>query len=140
MNQISGYFIPDGLKLTWVEAQDYCRALGADSLAQIDTDEENRAVKAIIEVRHDDSEAYWIGLNDRKQRKSFVWNDGNPITFDHWFIYEPKGWEQENCGMVLLKTKGRRWGDTSCDNRKEFVCQKTFYEGNYSCRRFKDLW
>lgn len=127
---ISAYFIPTGLKMTWAEAQDYCRAIGADSLAQIDDDAENRALKAVIEVNIDDTETYWIGINDRKVRRSFVWNDGNPITFTHWFIYEPQGWDQENCGMVMAKSKGRRWGDTDCNERKQFVCQRTFYEGN----------
>ncbi|CAH1272632.1 TNR [Branchiostoma lanceolatum] len=69
----------------------------------------------------------WIGLNDKENEGSFVWEDGSPMGgFSPWYPGQPG--RTENPGCVFISPQGaphpNQWGDRNCTRKSGYVCQK----------------
>ena len=67
---------------------------------------------------------YWIGLSDKQEEGSFVWESGLQLSATivaHWNPGMPDNHGgNEHCGVIYQKGLG----DVSCSSNYPFVCQK----------------
>ncbi|XP_016956536.1 accessory gland protein Acp29AB [Drosophila biarmipes] len=113
----SRYFhIQEDIKLNWADAQDTCRRMGGH-LASIQNREEFDAIVAKL----DNSEKYFLGINDRAKKGDLVSvASGRPASFFKWFPSEPEyNNDQERC----IAIKGGFMFVNNCTYRKRFICQ-----------------
>ena len=71
----------------------------------------------VLNLMEDD---VWIGLNDIQEEGTFVWQDGTPVSYNHWMSKEPKVKTRKNC--VLWEEEG--WKLTQCNKQKKYVCSR----------------
>ena len=67
----------------------------------------------------------WIGYNDIKTEKHWVWQDSDKNgTYQNWYRNEPdNAGEDENCGIIELP--GGLWRDVQCTAlMPSFICEK----------------
>ncbi|XP_031442519.1 CD209 antigen-like protein E [Clupea harengus] len=112
---------------TWSQSRDHCITLGGH-LAIVNSQEEQSFLnQSAIE------EFYWMGLNDLETEGQWIWVDSTPLNEtgavfwlkrsdgqdepDDWKVQDPSG---ENCALV---SKMGDWRDTSCNDRRTFVCE-----------------
>ncbi|XP_077077870.1 macrophage mannose receptor 1-like isoform X1 [Siphateles boraxobius] len=102
------------VRMSWPEAQSYCREKYTD-LATVDTmDDVNRLVN-IVDAGY--SESVWIGLK-RGTQKRWGWSNGeNTLTqYSAWSAGEPK--KEKECGYLAYGV----WFSYLCSNGLHFVC------------------
>lgn len=114
------------LKMTWSDAQHYCRVKYTD-LATIESMDEISRLKPTFSFKW-----AWIGLKDDPESwKGTMGNDTNSwrwsatgetskTGYHNWGVNEPNsGSGKENC--VMMATNGE-WKDMSCQSLTTFVC------------------
>ncbi|XP_039532861.1 macrophage mannose receptor 1-like isoform X2 [Pimephales promelas] len=102
------------VRMSWPEAQSYCREKYTD-LATVDTmDDVNRLVN-IVDAGY--SGSVWIGLKRGTQTR-WVWSNGeNTLTqYSAWYAGEPKN--ENKCGFIANGV----WKSYSCSNQFFFMC------------------
>ncbi|XP_078594587.1 uncharacterized protein LOC144872390 isoform X2 [Branchiostoma floridae x Branchiostoma japonicum] len=68
---------------------------------------------------------YWIGLSDREKEGTWIWADGQPLTFSSWAIGEPNSAGDEDCVVYAAHPTVRdKWNDIPCNLPYRFICQK----------------
>ena len=101
-------------RLPWTEAKARCEGLGFN-LISIGSAEEDRFLFESLSA--EGFEDTWLGLNDRSNEGTFVWNDGEVLTYSNWDGGEPNNGSSggEDCGIMLM-SRGRasRWDDRPC--------------------------
>ena len=75
-------------KLTWFWAQKRCEDMGG-YLATISSVEENDFVASLLPRERDYETYFWIGLTDASNERSWVWIDGEALTYHKWRLGEP---------------------------------------------------
>ena len=64
---------------------------------------------------------YWLGLNDNDVADTFVYANGDPVTYTNWGPGQPLAFDPYNCAQVQANGK---WSTGRCDTHKsEFFCQ-----------------
>ena len=79
----------------------------------------------------------WIGLSDKIQEGTFIWESGRQLSAEiaaHWFPGEPNGGVNEDCAVVH---KARTIIDIPCSKKYAFVCQK--FEGESHSKICSDV-
>ncbi|KAL3988682.1 somatostatin receptor 2 [Sarotherodon galilaeus] len=105
----------------WSDAQKACRKEGGD-LVSIRNVEDQSFV--ISQLGYASTDELWIGLNDRKRERLFVWSDHSPVSYTSWDSREPTVTsEQEDC--VLIRGENGNWADHVCEEKHGFICMKT---------------
>uniref|UniRef100_A0A3Q2WPY2 Mannose receptor, C type 1b n=1 Tax=Haplochromis burtoni TaxID=8153 RepID=A0A3Q2WPY2_HAPBU len=105
----------------WSDAQKACRKEGGD-LVTIRNVEDQSFI--ISQLGYASTDELWIGLNDRKRERLFVWSDHSPVSYTSWDSREPTVTsEQEDC--VLIRGENGNWADRVCDEKHGFICMKT---------------
>ncbi|XP_073326616.1 mannose-binding protein C-like [Pagrus major] len=102
-------------RMTWTEAQSYCRDHHTD-LASVRNTAENQEVKDVIPS----GQTAWIGLF----RDSWKWSDGSNSSFRYWDqIYGQPDNDGGNqaCAVADLGRYGK-WFDIPCKWKRWFVC------------------
>ena len=117
--------------MSWEEAKAAC---GARGLVSIHSAEENDVAYNLVgELSSKD--CVWIGLNDRSDEGSFVWDDGSDARYTNWLGSEPNDWDAaEDCVAICNSPHiygGQNvisWNDLPCDHgggywkTKGFLC------------------
>ena len=122
-NEQFTYEITNSL-LNWTEARQRCLQVGGD-LASVLSAEDQSKVAALM-VNHGN---YWIGLNDRTTEGTFVWSDGNAVSFQNWAPGEPNDHEHdEDCATAVYGKLSdyeyhKNWNDLACWNRLKSICK-----------------
>ena len=49
----------------------------------------------------------------------YVWTDGYPVTLTFWSESDPDNQSDNSC----VALNGGQWNDTSCDDKKPFICE-----------------
>merc|ERR1712166_977369 len=103
---------------TWHQARQICRSMRGQ-LAH-----PNRAQNFWMgrQMRRHGARAAWIGYNDIKREKHWVWSGNKRNNFRSWNRGEPNNYRTEDC--VEMFTNGK-WNDLACRARRHFVCQRT---------------
>ena len=75
----------------------------------------------------------WIGLNDRQNEGTWVWESGSQLSAEvaaHWGNSEPNNYQGEDC-VVVSTHSGLKMHDSDCSSPNfwtfgtiGFVCQK----------------
>ncbi|KAA0718640.1 Brevican core protein [Triplophysa tibetana] len=126
-------------RMTWSEAQSYCRLRFTD-LATVDSiDDVNRMIN---KVNDGYSTSVWIGLK-RGTQSRWGWSNGDTYTqYRGWSRGEPSG--DGACGEL----KSGAWNDLQCNTNNNFVCynktignilietQKTWTDAQSYCRQY----
>jgi hypothetical protein len=105
------------LAKTWTDAQADCQAWGG-SLVSINSAAENALIDT-IRARN----TVWLGFNDLAVEGTFVWVNGDPVTYTNWDGGEPNNSNGvEDCAQ-MWRTKGY-WNDGNCSFAYYFVCER----------------
>ncbi|XP_030055361.1 macrophage mannose receptor 1 [Microcaecilia unicolor] len=108
-------------KMSWFEAQEFCRALGGD-LATIDN-KDKEAVMTQISSHSGYYSDFWIGLINVDPETGFTWSDGSPVSYTNWAYGEPNNYNGvELCGEVT-NYSDLMWNDRHCEHPLDFSCQ-----------------
>ncbi|XP_066566472.1 CD209 antigen-like protein B [Amia ocellicauda] len=99
----------------WDKASAYCKSTGAHLLII-----ENQAELQFVKGRIQDNR--WIGLTDRKNEGTWLWNDGTAVRTEFWNRGEPNNENEEDCGEIM-PAQGKL-NDLSCSLQKKYVCEK----------------
>lgn len=98
--------------LTWEEARDFCKKrLG--NLVTINSQAEQKVIEEFIQDGKRD--AYNIGINDVENEGTFVWVNGEKVTYTNWEATEPNNYGgNEDYGQI--KRVNGKWNDNSLGN------------------------
>jgi len=104
---------------TWADARAQCQERGGE-LASITSEDEGLAFqRATLGLQW---ASWWLGLSDQEAEGTFVWADGEPVTFAPWSDGEPNdSGGREDCAQVVPWSG--RWNDLDCARTLPFVCQ-----------------
>ncbi|XP_008401130.1 macrophage mannose receptor 1-like [Poecilia reticulata] len=109
-------FVYIKIRMSWTEAQSYCRKHHTD-LASVRNMAENRQV---MNVKPVPTSTAWIGL----YRAAWKWVDGSNSSFRNW-NEEPRLAKEDKCAAANFGNLGK-WEDRNCDEKKPFFCYGAF--------------
>ncbi|XP_027025200.1 macrophage mannose receptor 1 isoform X1 [Tachysurus fulvidraco] len=104
-------------KKTWLEARDYCRAIGGD-LASFHSESETNNLPY-----GGGSDSAWIGFNALNDNDGFVWSDETPSDYDNWSYGEPNNYNSNERCTEASFYYGHRWNDRDCESYNDWICQ-----------------
>ncbi|XP_028972623.2 secretory phospholipase A2 receptor [Esox lucius] len=111
------------MKRSWVEADFFCQALGAQ-LASFHHYEEQVFVKEVLHSLFDGTEGrwFWVGLNKRDPGSAgaWEWSDGTPVVSS--FI-EDKNQEDDGHSCAAYSDLTDALLPRPCDTRHEWICK-----------------
>ncbi|XP_013409601.1 FRAS1-related extracellular matrix protein 1 isoform X2 [Lingula anatina] len=105
-------------RVTWSEAQRFCREVHKGNLASILNGEQLSWLMLLGNRR-----AFWIGLNDKRQEGLWEYIGGEPYTYRHWKQGFPvDSSKRGHCALVSNRSK---WINMQCEQvREQFICAK----------------
>ncbi|XP_017110604.1 accessory gland protein Acp29AB-like [Drosophila elegans] len=110
------FYIVQDVKLNWTDAEDFCLQKGGH-LASIQNEEEFNAIVSKLE----NSEPYFLGINDRTKRGDFVSvASGKQSSFFKWDQDEPF-YQNDSEACVAIDEGLMRVNN--CTFKKYFICQ-----------------
>ena len=114
----------------WATALSTCQAAGYDSLATIQSEDENDLITALGETAAQGAAfTSWLGLTDENQEGVYEWETGADLNYTNWLGgTPPSGGSSENCGAMYIKTSNLSqhsyWIDDDCLMEKAtYVCE-----------------
>ena len=122
-NRIHGadyaHFERPGCRPDWEDAKTVCEGYGA-KLASVLSQE---VLDELLNVFSDSiTTDMFLGLNDKSNEGTFVWEKGEAFAWSNWKNNHPKDDSSKNC--VKMKTNGE-WQDVSCSEIQSGVlCMK----------------
>ncbi|XP_063063355.1 macrophage mannose receptor 1 isoform X2 [Engraulis encrasicolus] len=113
---------------TWLEARDYCRAIGGDLISlhsetQVDNlPSEYPSLSQLNSGRYYHSTAAWIGFR-MEPNGGFVWSDESPSDYENWGYGEPNNYnDNEHCAETTF-FYSHSWNDMDCERYNDWICQ-----------------
>uniref|UniRef100_A0A3Q3JVM7 Phospholipase A2 receptor 1 n=1 Tax=Monopterus albus TaxID=43700 RepID=A0A3Q3JVM7_MONAL len=111
------------MKRSWVEADFFCQALGAQ-LASFHHYEEQVFVKQLLSTMFEGTEGrwFWVGLNKRDPEHpgAWEWSDGSPVVTS--FI-EDKNEEDDRRDCAVYSDLTNTIMPQPCDTKHEWICK-----------------
>uniref|UniRef100_A0A669B2C0 Phospholipase A2 receptor 1 n=1 Tax=Oreochromis niloticus TaxID=8128 RepID=A0A669B2C0_ORENI len=111
------------MKRSWVEADFFCQALGAQ-LASFQHYEEQVFVKQLLSTMFEGTEArrFWVGLNKRdpEYAGAWEWSDGSPVVTS--FI-DDKSEEDDRRDCAAYSDLTNTFMPQLCDSKHEWICK-----------------
>jgi hypothetical protein len=102
------------LLTTWDGADAACRMANSWLVTVSSLDEHNFLIQSY------GIGDYWIGLNANAHSGTYLWTNGEPVTFTKWARGQPDS--SGDCVYFWQNSAGS-WDDVGCDNKKPFVCE-----------------
>ena len=106
--------------LDWVDARSACDAQGY-ALVSINDGVEDAWVNTTADSYSTDT--WYIGFNDRASEGSWVWQSGEPATYDQWAYGQPDNHGQEDCAEINRWHPSPKWNDIGCNRAMRYVCE-----------------
>ena len=91
--------------LTWEQAQAAAVARGGNLVSINDAAEED-----FLQAEFGTARDFWIGINDVENEGTFVWANGDPVTYTNWAPFEPNDFGGQDYG-VLNYGPTNQWDD-----------------------------
>lgn len=131
------YFCRDQQISTWMAAESNCLGIGGH-LVSIEDEATNEFVATSAKELLGPNSAWWIGLNDLANDRSFEWSDGRPVTYTKWGGSNPNHSPGEDCVIMYDLNGGTNtWHDQPCNYRLAPLS----YGFGYACRvRRENRW
>uniref|UniRef100_A0A8C8RHJ4 Macrophage mannose receptor 1 n=1 Tax=Pelusios castaneus TaxID=367368 RepID=A0A8C8RHJ4_9SAUR len=109
-------------KKTWLESQNFCRAIGGD-LVTINGKEEQYILWRSIANYGYYSQKFWIGLYYLNPDDGFTWSDGAPVMYTNWGYGEPNNYQGVELCTELNADSSMLWNDRHCDYLYGWICE-----------------
>eukprot|EP00117_Sycon_ciliatum_P007514 scpid20721/ scgid10588/ Macrophage mannose receptor 1; C-type lectin domain family 13 member D; C-type lectin domain family 13 member D-like; Macrophage mannose receptor 1-like protein 1 len=119
----------------WAAAQASCFSMGG-YLLDILTSDELAYVKALVYNQRTNIQNFFIGLNDRLNESSYVWDDGtrqgHPLATTYWATGEPNDYHNlEDCAEMTTHPN-YHWNDLTCTAKRPYMCKRLVSAANAS--------
>jgi hypothetical protein len=105
---------------TWSDDRTTCLTYGYD-LASVNDSAENTEMVDQAYSRYVGK--WWIGLTDQAVEGTWVWSNGDAVTYTNWHAGEPNGGTSESCTQ-LGRFGDYTWNDEPCSSAFYFVCEE----------------
>ena len=98
---------------SWTDAEAFAQTLGGH-LATINDSAEDAWVYSTFSSFGGINRTLWIGLNDAAAEGTFVWANGEPVTYVNWHAFEPNNLFNEDYTFIFPPGDGRDslWNDS----------------------------
>ncbi|XP_006824446.2 C-type mannose receptor 2-like [Saccoglossus kowalevskii] len=109
-------------KMTWDDAKAACESSASWKLAEIRSQAQQDAIKAILPAGDDH---YWIGVKDVVgDNKNYEYATGGSVIYTDWSSNEPNNYKgtAEDC-VELRGNHDYEWNDIPCSNKIAAVCE-----------------
>ena len=110
-------YIFETAQVTWTEAEARAVAMGGHLVSINDANEET-----FLQQQFDQYGDYWIGLNDAANEGTFVWDNGDAVSYTNWTPGQP-----DNAGNAEDYVSGNwssgRWNDYPPSARLNFIVE-----------------
>ncbi|XP_067378789.1 macrophage mannose receptor 1-like [Channa argus] len=109
-NETKDTFYVIDYKMTWSQAQSYCRVNHTDLISGLDQ----------LDHCAESGSYMWIGLF----RDTWKWSDGSSFSFRYWNLSINSwadGQSDRKCATTVLKIEGK-WSFNDCNKEKTFIC------------------
>jgi C-type mannose receptor len=106
--------------MSWTDAEAEC-VLRGGHLASVSSAHEQSVLETLLKNVNTTA---WIGLGDSASEGSFVWSDGTPYSYTHWYTGEPNGGAAVDCvSMGGGSPASFYWRDDYCTVLKRYLCE-----------------
>lgn len=104
----------------WVMARDACEASDM-RLVVVDGEPHDTWLVSRSQPRVEGS--WWLGLSDLEAEGQWVWSDGAPLGYAHWYPGEPNNGisAPEHC-VAFPEHDAYSWNDLECASLRPFIC------------------
>jgi large repetitive protein len=113
------YYISNA-SATWSAANTAAASAGG-YLASINSSSENSFVLNAVTTALGSFSPYWIGLGDAVAEGTFVWSNGDPVTYTNWNSGQPDNSGNEDC--VQVWTAAGTWNDNTSTASMRYVVE-----------------
>lgn len=93
---------------TWLQAEAEAVSLGGHLVAINDAPEQ-----ALVLQLFGGTERFWIGLTDQAVEGTFVWSNGDPVTYTNWLSGEPNNFLGDEDYTIMNKNEAGKWNDVN---------------------------
>ncbi|XP_073832279.1 lectin subunit alpha-like [Musca autumnalis] len=129
------YFIDGDQKYNWFQAFRECASRKLQ-LVEIDTQQKNQALIAVLKPIFGNSHNLWLGATDeynrdKNMKRPFYWStSGKLVTFTHWSDKNPDNDQRdEHCVHTWASKPNYQWNDHHCDTpRFGFICENHYLQ------------
>ena len=105
-----------GSKLSWWDAEAYCKTEGGHLASILSNKEQNMASDAASRGNF-----IWIGGSDEFKEGVWRWSDGSQWGYQRWQTGFGNEGNHTNC--LLLMASRNEWWDYSCNLKNPFICK-----------------
>ncbi|XP_033107156.1 macrophage mannose receptor 1-like [Anneissia japonica] len=111
----------DSFQRTFSDSKKACEDMDSVLTSILNPNEES-----FLSVRLN-AEAFYIGLTDQQTEGTFLWIDGNPLSFTNWQKNEPNNADTgEDCVEIYGgNVQKGAWNDIPCSYQRGMICKKT---------------
>ncbi|KAG9348011.1 hypothetical protein JZ751_004030 [Albula glossodonta] len=102
----------------WAHASIDCIRMGA-TLASIEDPVEANFIQQYLELFHDGSKSFWIGLY-KNHRGEWLWIDNKVVDYTNWEQGEPSDGGEE---CVEIYSDSFKWNNVNCHRYKSYICK-----------------
>ncbi|XP_073828774.1 lectin subunit alpha-like [Musca autumnalis] len=124
-NVTNGYYIERSDKGNWFQAFNRCSTkhmnlVVLDSKAKMDA-----LIRELKKVFGSDHPNIWIGGNDNKKIRQFMWISANkPFTYTNWAPGQPDNKNSVEHCVMLWENHNYHWNDGNCLSKMAYVCEE----------------
>ncbi|XP_006119560.2 macrophage mannose receptor 1-like isoform X1 [Pelodiscus sinensis] len=109
-------------KRSWLESQEFCRAIGGD-LATINGKEEQYVIWRSIANNGYYQQKFWLGLYYLNPDDGFTWSDGSSVIYTNWAYGEPNNYQGMELCTEVSGDSSMLWNDRHCDYVYDWICE-----------------
>jgi len=118
--------------VSWKKATKSCHKMGAE-LVTIRSKAVMNFLKSLLKMKDEYVGYFWIGLNDRKKDKRYVWSDGKVLSSDEYSHWAKRAGmrnsKQKKC-VKLSEWDHYQWLDGVCAEQNGYICEKPATKGS----------